>query len=126
MASQAPTPSPSKTLPLRLLRAIVAFTVDDSTLLQLLLCSRALHLEAERILYSTFGSRRLVDAYEWTAVPVESLLKFLERTLSSGRLASYVKRITLHLNPEDPQLPQFWTLFEQALARMNNVKVFGV
>ncbi|KAH6918287.1 hypothetical protein BKA70DRAFT_1246773 [Coprinopsis sp. MPI-PUGE-AT-0042] len=126
MVSQVPVSSPSKTLPIRLLRVVVAFTVDDrKTLLQLLLCNRALRLESERILYSKLESWGRDEVDQWNPIPMEKLLGFLERTLSSDRLASYVRRIGLQLHPEDPQLPHFWTVFERALKRMCNVKVFG-
>ncbi|KAH6918286.1 hypothetical protein BKA70DRAFT_1214243 [Coprinopsis sp. MPI-PUGE-AT-0042] len=127
MSSQTSTPSSSMVFPIRLLQEIVAYTSDRNTLLQLLVCNRTLNRESERILYSAFDSYRRDEAGQWVPVPVSKLLNFLERTMSSKHLASYVRRIALEeTNPDDPLLPEFWRLFGQALGAMCNVKVLGL
>jgi hypothetical protein len=117
-------------LPPELLRPVITQVDDTKTLLSLLVSSRALHEEAERALYATFGTRyvgqKAVRPHSLTRVveqiPEYKKIGFLNRVIESDRIASYVHTIVIDIGTQ----LDFLSLLEKALPRMCNLVSFGV
>jgi hypothetical protein len=100
-------------IPLELYRLIVETISDRDTLLSLLLASRHLSTEAERILYHNI---------EWDDWDVVSQTLFFQTVIDCPRVARLVWRYHFFSNllivDDDP----YWTLFPAALRALVNLK----
>jgi hypothetical protein len=112
-----------------LYRPIVSYVTDRTSLLALLLSSRILRIEAERILYDTFCTHNWQHGdHVWREYPISRQLGFLNRVAASDRVASYVHNVNMEQFNDWGQddVVIFWDVFERALRRMRNLKQFGM
>jgi hypothetical protein len=113
-------------IPLELYRPIVETISDRNTLLSLLLASRHLSTEAERILYRNVGWDN-----DWTSADsadsyVVSQTLFFRTVIDCPRVARLVWRYhycfsNIFIADDDP----YWTLFAAALRALVNLKKLG-
>jgi hypothetical protein len=102
-------------IPLELYRPIVETISDRNTLLSLLLASRHLSTEAERILYRNI---------EWGDAVLSQTL-FFRTVINCPRVAQLVWRYHFFSNSLIADDNPYWTLFSAALRALVNLKELG-